>query len=89
MRAGHLCAATMAGVVRGVDILLEFLHGELEIFEIWRKAVLPEIKSRREYIHVEIFFLHMSKIFRRRQIQNSRRQFSLRKKKEGKRIFTI
>ncbi len=55
MRAGHLCATTMAGVVRGVDILLEFLHAELEIFEIWRKTVLPEIKSSREYCYVVIF----------------------------------
>jgi hypothetical protein len=55
VRAGHLCATTMAGVVRGVDILLEFLHGELEIFEIWRKAVLPKVKNSREFIYVEIF----------------------------------
>jgi hypothetical protein len=39
----------MAGIIRGVDILLEFLHGELEIFEIWRKAVLPEKE-------VQVFF---------------------------------
>ncbi len=55
MRAGHLCATPMARVVRGVDILLEFLHGELEIFEIWRKAVLPKIKSNREYFYVQVF----------------------------------
>ncbi len=56
VRAGHLCATTMTRVVRGVDILFEFLHAELEIFEIWRKAVLPEIKSSREYFYTYRFF---------------------------------
>ena len=45
MGSGHLGAAPVTRIVGGVDVVVEFFHTEFEIFEVWRKTVLPGMFS--------------------------------------------